>query len=72
MKDSIMNDIRSLDFPLESIEYYKTESTNIMTIKNSIALEQWDINGMFTWPAVSTTSNMYSWLLCFSLVVNAE
>lgn len=27
---------------------------------------------MFTWPAVSTTSNMYSWLLCFSSVVNAE
>lgn len=36
MKDSIMNDIRPLDFPLESIEYYKTESTNIMTIKNSL------------------------------------
>lgn len=29
MKDSIMNDIRPLDFPLESIEYYKTKSTNI-------------------------------------------
>ena len=33
MKDSIMNDIRSLDFPLESTEYYRAESTNIKTIK---------------------------------------
>lgn len=44
------------------------------TIENLLTLEQGDINStwMFTWPAVSTTSSMYSWLLCFSLVVNAE